>query len=69
MKNIKINLVNINNHFYDNEIFAEFEGELFQDVESLIEKIGYEYMDFEGIQFTYKGKNISVEDAIDIWMY
>lgn len=69
MKNIKINLVLVNNHFHDNEVFAQFEGKLFQDPESLIEKIGYEYMDFEGVQFIYKGKEINTEDAIDIWMY
>lgn len=75
MKKIRVELIIINNHFYDNAMFMKVNNEMFKDAASLAEELGVEYMDFDidlwsdNVEFIFDGKVVETSEAFDMMMY
>lgn len=71
MKKNIVEFVLINNHFHDNDMFAKFNGKLFNDWFSLANEMGAEYIDlgsgcWENVTFLYNGEVLDREEAFDM---
>lgn len=71
MKKYIVELFLINNHFHDNDVFAKFNGKVFDSLLSLAIEIGAEYADLDSecwnnVIFIYDGEEIDREDAFDM---
>lgn len=70
--NMTINFVLVNNHFYDQQIFAKFNDVLYYSWYDLTTAMGAEYQDlasplWDNVTFIYEGVTINKEEAFDIF--